>query len=453
MILLKQILFETLYNKRLITEQQTTTYEFNDSFVDNIVLPIKSKQLNITAFNQITSIGQLTPNLQNFINTLNSAVTAKKLNKGNITITAYADGAVAATKLVPGGESGKLWSQAQVDFSYSNGAPLSNQTLADRRAEGIEFVIRKFVKLPADIKIIKSGNGNGTKKLVTVIAPITTYNLQTAKTSIPNPKTGKQEIFNLAAQKYSPIPYTSATIPVAKCNGTLTANGLNGDPIAFRSKLEAMSGEIIMDFQTAYIPDRLIIIQYDKIKKTTKIVKDTGYMSSDPLQAQVDFGTVLSQLNNSKPNGYTGTIVNNVSDITVNLGEAKSGVEYFIEIYAPLGPTVWTLTINCQVSKPAAANNVIIAPGKLPKVNIPASLIPPGTIFEDNLYWDPTYKILSTKSINKTGDIGWTGTITISKTGVKSYDGRFYIYDAEGIGAIIRIDVYKNNVYTGQGTF
>ena len=53
--------------KYLLTEQATTTYEFRDSFPDNIVLPINPKQLNITSFDKITSINQLTPNLQNFI--------------------------------------------------------------------------------------------------------------------------------------------------------------------------------------------------------------------------------------------------------------------------------------------------------------------------------------------------------------------------------------------------
>ena len=433
MILLKQLLMESS-TKRLLTEQTTTTYEFRDSFPDNIVLPINPKQLNIVSFATITNVNQLTPNLQNFINTLKSAVSSKKLTKGNITITASADGSVAATKQVPGGD-GVNWNQAQVDFSYSNGATLTNQTLADRRAQGIEYVIKKFVKLPPEVTITKTGNGAGTKKLVTVVVPIVTYGLQTPKTNITNPKTKKIEIFDLAAAKYTVPAYTDVKIPIAKCNGNLQANGMAGNPIAYRSKLEAKSGPVTMNFIPAYIPDRLVITQYDKNKKTTKIIHDTGYVSDLASAAQVDFGTVLSDLNTkNKLIGYNGTITQPAA-IDVDLGEVPN-MEYFVEIYAPLGPTVWSLSINCQVSTTGGK------PSKVIPIPLQFSKIPD----YQRLYWNKDYtQIVAATDPNKSQDLAWAGVIKNNKW----FDGELYIFDKDGI--LTNIDVYKNGVYSGQG--
>jgi hypothetical protein len=434
MILLKQLLLES-YNKRLLTEQTTTTYEFRDSFPDNIVLPINPKQLGITSFDKITAINQLTPNLQNFINTLKSAILSKKLIKGNITITASADGNTPATKQIPG--DGTNWNQAQVDFSYSNGATVSNQTLADRRAQGIEYIIKRFVKLPAEVTITKTGNGSGTKKMVTVVVPITTYNLSTPKTNITNPKTKKIEIFDLAAAKYTVPSYTDVKIPIAKCNGNLQANGLAGNPIAFRSKLEAKSGPVTMNFIPAYIPDRLVITQYDKTKKTTKIIHDTGYVSDVPTSAQVDFGTVLSELNGKSKIGYNGTI-NAATPIDIDLGNVPN-VEYFVEIYAPLGPTIWSLSINCQVSATPQSGG---KPTKVIPVPLQFTKIPD----YQRLYWNKDYtQIVAATDPNKSRDLAWAGVVKNNKW----FDGELYIFDKDGI--LTNIDVYQNGVYTGQG--
>jgi hypothetical protein len=435
MIFLKKLLLETTYNKRLLTEQ-TTTYEFKDSFSDNIVLPINPKQLNITSFDKITAISQLTPNLQNFINTLKSAIIAKKLVKGAITITASADGSTPATKQIPG--DGTNWNQAQVDFSYSNGATVSNQTLADRRAQGIEYIIKKFVKLPAEVTITKTGNGSGTAKMVTVVAPITTYNAQTPKTNITNPKTKKVEIFDLAATKYTVPSYTDVKIPIAKCNGNLEANGLSGNPIAFRSKLETKSGQVTMNFIPAYIPDRLVVTQYDKTKKTTKIIHDTGYVSDTPVSAQVDFGTILSELNGKTKNGYDGTI-KAPSAISIDLGNVPN-TEYFVEIYAPLGPTAWLLSINCQVSTAPQSGG---KPTKVIPVPLQFSKIPD----YQRLYWNKDYtQIVAATDPNRSQDLAWAGVIKNNKW----FDGELYIFDKDGI--LTNIDVYQSGVYTGQGT-
>ena len=435
MILLKQLLMESV-TKRLLTEQTTTTYEFRDSFPDNIVLPINPKQLNITSFDKITSINQLTPNLQNFINTLKSAILSKKLTKGNITITASADGNAAATKQVPGGD-GVNWNQAQVDFSYSNGASLSNQTLADRRAQGIEYVIKRFVKLPAEVTITKTGNGAGTKKLVTVVVPIVTYNLQTPKTNITNPKTKKIEIFDLAAAKYTLPAYTDVKIPIAKCNGSLQANGVAGNPIAYRSKLETKSGTVSMNFTPAYIPDRLVITQYDTTKKTTKIIHDTGYVSDSAAAAQVDFGTVLADLNNkNKSIGYNG-IIKQPTTVTVDLGQVPN-TEYFVEIYAPLGPTVWMLTINCQV----ANNSETSTPAPMPSFDAFVN----SNSFNGKLYWDKSYSSLVKDTDSaRSNDLGWAGQL---KNG-KFFDGQYFAYDKDGI--LQTIDMYGNGKFIGKG--
>jgi hypothetical protein len=356
MISLKQILLETHCGKRLIEAGEATpatTYEFQDSFPDNIVLPIKPKQPDITSFDKITSVNQLTPSLQNFINTLNAAVKANKLVKGTITITSEAAAATKATNVVPGGDSGE-WNQAQVNFSYSNGAKMNNQTLADRRAEGIEYVIKKFVKLSPEIKIIKSGNGNGTKKSARAVIPIQTLSKNSPATTFT--KEGKKETFDLAAKKYTPPAFTDPKIEVVDCGKSLDANGMAGNPIAYRSKLQVTSGTLTVNFNPAYIPDRLVILKMTKGQGNPAPIFDSGYMSTNPAEALVDFGKALDDLNKTVKNGYDGNI-KQITPISVDLGEDDGSI-YYIEVYAPLGPTVWGMTVACNVAGEALAINL-----------------------------------------------------------------------------------------------
>ena len=59
MIQLKKLILESPVGQRLI-EQKTTTpitvYEFEDSFPDNIVLPVKPGQTSIVSFDSISNI-------------------------------------------------------------------------------------------------------------------------------------------------------------------------------------------------------------------------------------------------------------------------------------------------------------------------------------------------------------------------------------------------------------
>ncbi len=429
-IQLKQLILETSTGKRLIEAGETTpvtTYEFQDSFPDNIVLPIKPKQLGITSFDKINNIGQLTLSLQNFINTLRNAIASKKLTTGNIIISAEADNNTKATNLIPGGDSGD-WNQSQVDYSYSNGAVMNNQTLADRRAEGIEYIIKKFVKLPPEIKITKTGNGNSSRKYVKASVPILSYTINSAKTTINNTKSGKPEILDLNAQKYTPAPYTDAKIIIAKCNSTIQANGLAGNPLAYRTKLETKTGVVSINFNPAYIPDRLIITQYNTKTKATKIIKDTGYVSVDPISAQVDFSNVLLQLNTKTPNGYNGTINPANSAIEIDLGN-QPGMDYFIEIFAPLGPTVWQLNVNCQLP----TNTTLSIPAQFANGDF-------------RLYWNKDYtKLVGETDSTRSNDVAWHGEIKNNKL----YSGRLYKYDING--ALTNIDMYTNGNYTGRG--
>lgn len=338
MIRLKNLILESPVGRRLIeaeTATGTTIYEFEDSFPDNIVLPIKSGQTGITSFASITDVKQLTPSLQDFINTLNSAVESGKLKTGNISIAAEANSGTAATKLVPKG-----WDQKQVDFSYSNGATVSNQTLADRRAEAIESMIKKFVKLPAEVTITKTGNGNGAKKSAKATVPILTYNKDSNATVGPN-----KETVNVNATKYTPPAYTDAKIEVTKCGSPMKANGLCGDPIAYRTKLEPTTGTISITFQPYYIPDRAVVTKV--LNNAPTIIYDSGYVSSDPVATQVDFGKLLDELNKTKPNGYTGEIKKSGEEISVTLDDPNA--MYFFEIYAPLGPTIWSADLACNM--------------------------------------------------------------------------------------------------------
>jgi hypothetical protein len=341
MIKLKQLLFE---------QAETTTYQFKNSFADNIVIPVKANQPNITAFSKITNINQLDANLRDFVNTLNAAITSGILKSGVITITSEADGGSSATKNVPRG-----WTQAQVNFSYGNGATVSNQTLADRRAEGIEFVIRKFIKLPAQVTIQKSGKV-GNKKSAAAVVPIATANVNTPREYT---KSGKKEQFDpKSTNVFQPPAYTDTKMPVAKCNSNLNANGQRGNPIAYRSKIDA-TGKITINFNAYYIPDRLVVTRVKQGANQGEIIYDSGYVSVDPNEAQVTFGKSLTTLNSATPNGYNGKI-NTFTAKQIDLGTDNT-VSHFVEIYAPLGPTMWNMSIKCDTKNndndSASSNN------------------------------------------------------------------------------------------------
>lgn len=339
MIKLKQLLFE---------QNETTTYQFKNSFADNIVIPVKANQPNITAFSKITNINQLDANLRDFVNTLNAAITSGILKSGVITITSEADGGSAATKNVPRG-----WTQAQVNFSYGNGATVSNQTLADRRAEGIEKVIRKFVKLPAQVTIQKSGKV-GNKKSAAAVVPIATANVNTPREYT---KSGKKEQFDpKSTNVFQPPAYTDTKMPVAKCNSNLNANGQRGNPIAYRSKIDA-TGKITINFDAYYVPDRLVVTRVKQGANQGEIIYDSGYVSIDPNEAQVTFGKSLTTLNSATPNGYNGKI-NTFTAKQIDLGTDNT-VSHFVEIYAPLGPTMWNMSIKCGTDSVATSGESI----------------------------------------------------------------------------------------------
>lgn len=365
MIHLKQLILETATGKRLIEAGEATpqtAYEFQDSFPDNIVLPINPKQPGITSFDKINNINQLTPSLRNFINTLNAAVKANKLAKGTIAITSEAAAATKATNAVPGGDSGD-WNQTQVDFSYSNGAKMNNQTLADRRAEGIEYVIKKFVKLPPTVTITKSGNGNGSKKSARAVVPIQTYGKNSPATTFT--KDGKKETFDLNAKKYTPLAFTDPKIEVVDCGKSLDANGLGGNPIAYRSKLDISSGTVTINFNPLYVPDRLVILKMAKGQGNPAPIFDSGYVSSDPVAALVDFGKALDDLNKTVKNGYDGNI-KQVTPISIDLGEDDGSI-FYLEVYAPLGPTMWTMSVACNIGG-AAPTEISISNISDPKI-------------------------------------------------------------------------------------
>jgi hypothetical protein len=431
MIRLKNLILESKIGQRLIEAEATTPttmYEFQDSFPDNIVLPITPNQTAITSFSKISNVNQLTPSLRDFINTLNSAVKAGKLKTGAISINAEADSATAATKIPPKG-----WDQAQVDFSYSNGASVSNQTLADRRAEAIEMVIRKFVKLPAEVTITRSGNGGGSRKSARVTVPLLTFNKNTNTVVGPN-----KETVNVNAPKYTPPAYTDAKITLTKCGSPMKANGLCGDPIAYRTKLEPTSGTITVLFNSYYVPDRCIITKF--VNNTPSIIHDTGYVSMDPENSQIEFGKLLDELNKGKANGYDGQIKPISNNITVNLDDPNA--LYFLEVYAPLGPTAWTAELQCQVTGGGGEGSISDQGGEPP---LP---LPQGTnkngftklwFSKDHTYLDTAP--FTTVKLNP----AWAGLL---KNG-KYFNGKEYEYDANKI--LKRVWDWKNGKKT-EGT-
>lgn len=428
MIKLKQLLFE---------QTETTTYQFKNSFADNIVIPVKGNQPNITAFSKITNINQLDSNLTDFINTLNSAIKSGMLKSGVITITSEADGKSAANNKVPKG-----WTQAQVNFSYGNGAQVNNQTLADRRAEGIEFVIRKFVKLPQQVTIQKSGKV-GNKKSAAAVVPIATANPNQPREYT---KSGKKEQFDIKSTNvYTPPAYTDAKIPIAKCNSNLNANGQRGNPIAYRSKIDA-TGKITINFSSYYVPDRLVVTRVKQGANQAEIVYDSGYVSGNPDEAQVTFGKTLATLNSTTPNGYNGKI-NTFTPKQIDLGTDKT-FSHFVEVYAPLGPTMWNMSIKCSDKNNTSdtQNNTGTDSGWNPGTfnvdfHVKNAKWPTKWIPNRSLYFSIyAKKDDTTKGISK-DDVLAQGYFSNGKM----LSGKVFVYDQDGI--VTKVQRWQNGKY------
>ena len=79
--------------------------------------------------------------------------------------------------------------------------------------------------------------------------------------------------------------------------------------------------------------------------------------SVDPNEAQVTFGKSLTTLNSATPNGYNGKI-NTFTAKQIDLGTDNT-VSHFVEIYAPLGPTMWNMSIKCGTDSGATSGESI----------------------------------------------------------------------------------------------
>jgi hypothetical protein len=217
---------------------------------------------------------------------------------------------------------------------------------------------------------------------------------------------------NPNAPKYTPPAYTDPKITVTKCGAPMKANGMCGDPIAYRTKLEPTSGNITITFQPLYIPDRCVVTKF--VNNTATIIHDTGYVSSDPTQTQVEFGKLLDELNKTKPNGYDGKIKSPSGNISITLNDPKA--TYYIEVYAPLGPTLWSAELLCQVGGSEG--------GGTPPFPLPAGV--DANISFTKIYFNKDHTgFIPYNQVNKESDIAYQGEL---KNG-KYFNGKQFEYD------------------------
>jgi hypothetical protein len=144
----------------------------------------------------------------------------------------------------------------------------------------------------------------------------------------------------------------------------------------------------------------------------------------DPENSQIEFGKLLDELNKGKANGYDGQIKPISNNITVNLDDPNA--LYFLEVYAPLGPTAWNAELQCQVTGGGGEGSISDQGGEPP---LP---LPQGTnkngftklwFSKDHTYLDTAP--FTTVKLNP----AWAGLL---KNG-KYFNGKEYEYDANKV--------------------
>lgn len=413
-----------LNNRHILNEAETKTevFKFKEAYPDNIAYPVKPG----VTFNSVEDItkDKLTNEFRQFIEKLEVAVKSNP-NIGQIKIAGGASN-VNPTLVPPNGYDKKI-----VELSYRN---------------------PETKKVELNNEIIALNRGRTARAVIEALIP-------QLKGKVPNPsveiseKMAKIEIpagIIFMPQKYDeykPPTKVAKSYPkqgdknfqVTACNSSLKASGYAGNKnngyIADVIKINTDNkpGQITFQGESYIIPDRFIIKQVKKggDPKTAKSIKDSGFITG--LQEnEPDFTSMATDLNkyipNSKLKGGSGNFNHTF--------KVEEGFDYFVEVYAPFGGTVWNAKIQCgEAQKPTTQQNqmskykgVPIKDGynKYYINNKTKDIVGNNCGTDCNLYMDGEFK------------------------NGKLWNGKLYNYDELNILKNIRI--YKNGKDVGEGT-
>lgn len=336
------------------TETKLETFDFSESYPDNIAFPVKPNA-SIKSTQDVLQEKNLNYALLEFITKLKAKI-AKGVKIGTIKINSGASPEGANTN-VPDG-----FDQSIVNYSFSNDS--GNKT-------GDAF--GKSIKMSVDNKTLASNRGNNMKVILTTLIPELknanievksdldkkVVNIQIPGSVMVNFKTDPELSKEYVVPKSVYTPSFEKPSVVAGCNKDSKATGSAGAApkyIADRVKLdvpENYTGNITFKYNSYLIPDRFQLIQVTGGQ--SKILQDTNFVSSAK-------GDTFNKLQNEVKT--LGGELKSGGDGTLSF-KAESGSQYFIDVIAPFGGTYWLASLGCKTDiKPVNFRSLKLDPNK-----------------------------------------------------------------------------------------
>lgn len=394
--------FDFNYDDLLIeAEESTSTFEFSDSYPDNIAFPLIPNS-NAVHYNQALNSKNISPDLLSFIKRLKSKISGGvKIEKIKINSGASSD---KPTTTPPDGYTKEM---VQYSFRDPNGVKetvvggkkikisLDNKILAKNRGKYMGWILEHFIPSLKNVNI--EYNPNLNKKVVSVILPSKVMVNMSTHPEISKEYIKPKKIYKPSFDKPSVI---------ATCNKESKSTGSGGmgpKYIADRIKLELpknYSGNIKFKYNSYAIPDRFKLISVKNGKETK--IKDTGFISSSD-------GEMFTILQNELKTFFPDSKLNKGGGGEISF-KTEPDTAYYIDVIAPFGGTYWSASLGCGESE------------KTEK-------------FNPNGY---------NKTYNKNGDISMEGDFKNDKL----FKGRKFVYDEDNL--LHHIEIWENGKYTGR---
>ena len=405
------------------TETKLETFDFSESYSDNISFPVKSNA-TIKSPQDVLKIENLNLDLIEFINKLKTKI-SKGVKIGGIKINSGASSDKATTTPPDG------FDQSIVNYSYkSDGGNktgdawgtqvkmlVNNKTLSTNRGNNMKVILTKLIPELGNVKI--DVNSDLSEKVV---------NIQIPGSVMVNFKTDPELSKEYIVPKSVYTPSFEKPSVVAGCNKNSKSTGSAGAApkyIADRIKLDVPEnyvGNITFKYNSYLIPDRFQLLQVTN--GNTKIIQDTNFVSSAKGDVFTTLQNEVKTLGGELKSGGEGSLS----------FKAEVGSNYFIDVIAPFGGTAWSASLGCKSDiKPITklTDNI-----KLP---LPAGI----TNGYNRLYFNNDRSKLVLWNSTDKGDIALDGHINDGK-----FTGKEYTYDDDNI--LLSAYKYENGQNKGQ---
>lgn len=319
------------------TETKLETFDFSESYPDNISFPVKPNS-TIKSPQDVLKTENLNLDLIEFINKLKTKI-SKGVKIGGIKINSGASSDKATTTPPDG------FDQSIVNYSYkSDGGNktgdawgtqvkmlVDNKTLSTNRGNNMKVILTKLIPELGNVKI--DVNSDLSEKVV---------NIQIPGSVMVNFKTDPELSKEYIVPKSVYTPSFEKPSVVAGCNKNSTSTGNAGAApkyIADRIKLDVPEnyvGNITFKYNSYLIPDRFQLLQVTN--GNTKIIQDTNFVSSAKGDVFTTLQNEVKTLGGELKSGGEGSLS----------FKAEVGSNYFIDVIAPFGGTAWAASLGCK---------------------------------------------------------------------------------------------------------